>query len=106
MTDQVFTNALTVDVEDYFHVSGFTGSISPRDWDSYPSRVVANTERILDLLDRLVAAGREDVDLLVVQDVGEDHEAIALEERNCSLDILWLQDLESSDAIVRLEVLA
>ena len=52
MTDHVFTNAMTVDVEDYFHVSGFSGHVSTRDWDSYPSRVVANTERILDLLNR------------------------------------------------------
>ena len=36
-------NALTVDVEDYFHVEAFAGVV-PRDrWDSYPLRVVENT---------------------------------------------------------------
>jgi polysaccharide deacetylase family protein (PEP-CTERM system associated) len=43
-------NALTVDVEDYFHVSGFERDIRREDWGSYPSRVVQNTRRILALL--------------------------------------------------------
>jgi polysaccharide deacetylase family protein (PEP-CTERM system associated) len=43
-------NAFTVDVEDYFHVSGFADRVSPRDWDSFPCRVEMNTQRILDLL--------------------------------------------------------
>ena len=45
-------NALTVDVEDYFHVSGFSGCIDRSDWDSYPLRVERNTEKLLDLFDR------------------------------------------------------
>lgn len=43
-------NAFTVDVEDYFHVSGFSNCISSRDWDSFPCRVQANTERLLDIM--------------------------------------------------------
>jgi polysaccharide deacetylase family protein (PEP-CTERM system associated) len=40
-------NAMTIDVEDYFHVSVFDGLI-PRDrWEQLESRVVANTERLL-----------------------------------------------------------
>jgi polysaccharide deacetylase family protein (PEP-CTERM system associated) len=40
-------NAMTVDVEDYFHVSALA-SAAPRDsWDSFESRVVANTDRLL-----------------------------------------------------------
>jgi len=42
-------NALTVDVEDYFHVSAFEKSISPGSWDSFDSRVEANTGRVLEL---------------------------------------------------------
>lgn len=42
-------NALTVDVEDYFHVSAFEGVISPSGWDSMPHRVVGNTMRVLEL---------------------------------------------------------
>ncbi len=44
-------NALTVDVEEHFQVHNFEKVIDRRSWDSYPSRVVANTQRILDLLD-------------------------------------------------------
>lgn len=44
-------NALTIDVEDYFHVAAFEKYIDPDDWDNYPLRVVDNTLRILDLLD-------------------------------------------------------
>jgi polysaccharide deacetylase family protein (PEP-CTERM system associated) len=42
-------NALTVDVEDYFHVTAFEKSIGRGDWDRHPLRVEANTQRILDL---------------------------------------------------------
>ena len=44
-------NALTVDVEDYFHVSAFARSINQSDWDSYPLRVVSNTKHLLELFD-------------------------------------------------------
>lgn len=44
-------NSFTVDVEDYFHVSAFAHQIKPGDWGNYESRVVANTHRILKLLD-------------------------------------------------------
>lgn len=42
-------NALTVDVEDYFHVAALAESISRDDWDSITPRVADNTERLLDL---------------------------------------------------------
>ncbi len=41
--------ALTVDVEDYFQVSAFEGSIERNSWDSRPHRVAQNTHRILDI---------------------------------------------------------
>ena len=40
---------MTVDVEDYFHVSAFERNISREDWDSLPCRVERNTDRILEL---------------------------------------------------------
>jgi len=43
-------NAFTVDVEDYFQVSGFEREIARSDWGSYESRVESNTDRLLDLL--------------------------------------------------------
>ena len=44
-------NAMTVDVEDYFHVSVFDGLIPRNRWSELPSRVNANTERLLDIFD-------------------------------------------------------
>jgi polysaccharide deacetylase family protein (PEP-CTERM system associated) len=44
-------NALTVDVEDYFHVSAFAKSVDQNDWDKHPLRVENNTRRLLDLFD-------------------------------------------------------
>ncbi|MDX3772892.1 DUF3473 domain-containing protein [Chromatiaceae bacterium AAb-1] len=45
-------NALTVDVEDYFHVAAFDSTISPSQWDSMPQRVENNTRQLLDLFAR------------------------------------------------------
>ena len=42
-------NALTVDVEDYFHVAAFARQIDPTTWDRFPLRVERNTRRLLDL---------------------------------------------------------
>jgi len=42
-------NALTVDVEDYFHVEAFASTISPDDWPKYDLRVENNVDRILEL---------------------------------------------------------
>lgn len=42
-------NAMTVDVEDYFHVSAFESVISPDDWGSITPRVGDNTHRLIDL---------------------------------------------------------
>ncbi len=43
-------NALTIDVEEHFHAHAFEAVIARSAWDTYPSRVVANTRRILHLL--------------------------------------------------------
>jgi polysaccharide deacetylase family protein (PEP-CTERM system associated) len=40
-------NALTVDVEDYYHVSGFDRCVSRSAWDSLPPRVGESTRRLL-----------------------------------------------------------
>jgi polysaccharide deacetylase family protein (PEP-CTERM system associated) len=45
-------NALTVDVEDYFHVEAFASRISPQHWDQYSPRVERNVEEVLALFDR------------------------------------------------------
>jgi len=50
-------NALTIDVEDYFQVSAFRDHVDYRDWDGFESRVVANTRRVMDLLDEASVKG-------------------------------------------------
>jgi polysaccharide deacetylase family protein (PEP-CTERM system associated) len=42
-------NALTVDVEDYFHASAFDRVVPRASWSGRESRVVANTHRLLEL---------------------------------------------------------
>jgi len=44
--------ALTVDVEDYFHVSAFEKAIDKADWQSLEQRVEANTYRLLELFEQ------------------------------------------------------
>ena len=43
---------LTVDIEDYYQVSAFEPVVPKETWDDYPSRVVANTQRVLEVLER------------------------------------------------------
>ncbi len=45
------TNYLTIDVEDYFHVSAFEKISPPATWAGRESRVGRNTDRVLALLD-------------------------------------------------------
>ncbi len=45
----MLTNAMTVDVEDYFQVSAFEPYIAREQWEQWPRRVEHNTNRILDL---------------------------------------------------------
>lgn len=44
-------NAMTVDVEDYFHVAALAQSIDRSRWDSMEYRAEASTRRLLDLFD-------------------------------------------------------
>ena len=44
-------NAMSVDVEDYYHVSVFDGVLPRSEWPTLESRVCANTERLLDIFD-------------------------------------------------------
>lgn len=44
-------NALTIDVEDYFHVSAFEKHIRRGQWKTLPQRALSSTNRVLDILD-------------------------------------------------------
>ena len=72
-------NALTVDVEDYYHVSAFESVISSDSWNRYESRVENNTLRILDLLD----AYRTRATFFILGHVAERHPGLvyAIQQR-------------------------
>ena len=44
--------AMTIDVEDYYHVHAFKDVIDRSEWDGKESRVEANTNRMLDLFEK------------------------------------------------------
>ena len=48
MTSSVL-NAMTVDVEDFFHVSAFESIITPDKWQDYQPRVADNTRRLVEI---------------------------------------------------------
>jgi polysaccharide deacetylase family protein (PEP-CTERM system associated) len=56
MTPRI-SNALTIDVEDYFQVEAFADVVSRTDWPRLPSRVEANTDRLLALFDQAGVSG-------------------------------------------------
>jgi polysaccharide deacetylase family protein (PEP-CTERM system associated) len=51
-TTNAATNALTIDVEDYFQVSAFAPHIARSEWNTRECRVERNVNRILDMLDQ------------------------------------------------------
>ena len=50
MLAPAITNALTIDVEDYFQVSAFAPYIRRDEWDTRECRVERNVARVLELL--------------------------------------------------------
>jgi polysaccharide deacetylase family protein (PEP-CTERM system associated) len=54
---QKFTHCLTVDLEDYFHVSAFRTAAPQVNWDYLPSRIERNSGLVLDLLEELGVKG-------------------------------------------------
>ncbi len=73
--DHPVVNAMSVDVEDYFHANALASVVPRADWDRMESRVVANTRRLLDLFD---AAGVRST-FFVLGWVAERHPALVTE---------------------------
>ena len=65
-------NAMTVDVEDYFHVSVFERVVAPTAWDTMESRVVDNTMRLLEIFE----AHRVRATFFILGWVAERHPAL------------------------------
>jgi peptidoglycan-N-acetylglucosamine deacetylase len=51
-TKSAIVNAMTVDVEDYFHVSAFEKVIDSNQWTNLPLRVERNTYRLLEVFEQ------------------------------------------------------
>jgi polysaccharide deacetylase family protein (PEP-CTERM system associated) len=49
---KTIVNAMTIDVEDYFHVSAFDAVVSRARWDTFDSRVVRNTDVLLQVFEK------------------------------------------------------
>ncbi len=70
------TNYLTIDVEDYYHVSAFENNIKFEEWGNFESRVVNNTRRILNILSE---AGETKATFFILGWVAEKHPEIVNE---------------------------
>lgn len=68
-------DALSIDVEDYFHVEAFADCVRPSDWQNFPNRVVANTHLLLELF----ARNRVRATFFVLGWVAERHPALVRE---------------------------
>ncbi|MGL6225294.1 MAG: XrtA system polysaccharide deacetylase [Thermoguttaceae bacterium] len=53
----MISNALTIDIEDYFQVLAFSGTIPYKDWDKWELRIQANTEKLLAILESVQVRG-------------------------------------------------
>ena len=76
-------NAMTVDVEDYYHVSAFADTIEPAAWDTQEPRVAQNTSRLLEIFDD---AGIR-ATFFVLGWVAERHPEIVHEIHRCGHEI-------------------
>ena len=57
MSEKIPRNVVSVDVEDYFHAEVFSDVVDRGRWDSYATRVVPNTQRLLESLAALNVHG-------------------------------------------------
>jgi polysaccharide deacetylase family protein (PEP-CTERM system associated) len=76
-------NALTIDVEDYYQVSGFEAVVKFEDWDRYESRVERNTQLLLDLLARY----SKQATFFVLGWVAERHPSLVREIKRCGHEV-------------------
>jgi len=76
-------NALTIDLEDYYHVSAFNDQVLPQEWGSRQSRVEQNTDLLLDLLDH---AGHK-ATFFTLGWVAEEHPQVVRRVADCGHEV-------------------
>jgi peptidoglycan-N-acetylglucosamine deacetylase len=76
-------NAMTVDVEEWFHICGVGGPLAEHQWDSLPSRVVLTTRMLLDEFDRAGARAT----FFVLGWIADRYPALVQEIRSAGHDV-------------------
>jgi polysaccharide deacetylase family protein (PEP-CTERM system associated) len=74
---------LSVDVEDYFQVEAFSDRIRREDWQTIPGRVVANTQRVLELL----ASHGQHATFFMIGWIAERHPDLARQIRDAGHEV-------------------
>ena len=80
---QQLTNAISVDVEDYYQVEAFSHVINREAWSTYPSRVAKNNEKLLTLFDELSVKGT----FFILGCVAERDPGIVREIQKCGHEV-------------------
>jgi polysaccharide deacetylase family protein (PEP-CTERM system associated) len=78
-----FSNAFTVDVEEYFQVEAFSEYIPKNDWEKYPSRVEGQVNSMLCILD----AFQVKATFFILGWVAERHPALIQKIQECGHEI-------------------
>jgi polysaccharide deacetylase family protein (PEP-CTERM system associated) len=76
-------NALTFDIEEYFHAEAFAEVVTPERWPTLASRVVFTTERVLDLLEEMETSAT----FFVLGWVAERHPWLVRRIRECGHEL-------------------
>ena len=82
-TQEPIVNAMSIDVEDYFHVSVFDGIVPRASWPDMQSRVVQNTNRLLDIFDEFGVRST----FFVLAWVGERHPDLVRRIAECGHEV-------------------
>ena len=80
-------NAMSVDVEDYYHVSAFDRVVPKDEWTKLEGRVVANTERLLETFDQVHVKATGLDTMYRLQDVTVDSYWAVRDEQVANLDM-------------------
>jgi polysaccharide deacetylase family protein (PEP-CTERM system associated) len=83
MSSPRLTNAMTIDVEDYFHANALNAAAPVARWDALESRVEPNTERLLEMFARAGVTGT----FFVLGWVAERHPGIVRQIRAAGHEI-------------------
>jgi polysaccharide deacetylase family protein (PEP-CTERM system associated) len=79
----LMNNVLTIDLEDYYHVSAFADQVDVEHWDTFKSRIENNTARLL----RLLESGGQKATFFVLGWVAQKYPGLVREIARCGHEI-------------------